>query len=145
MFIVVDKGCQLLHLYQHGHLALTYPMVFSRRAGRKLYEGDRRTPLGLYMIIGKRRHPRWSRFMLLDYPTPGDIHRYLRHKEKGEIPLLKGAAPGPGGDIGIHGSNHEGLNAAKVNWTVGCISLLNPHIRELYARTPEGTLVYIKE
>ncbi len=145
VFIIVDKGCQLLHVYQHGHLARSYPMVFSRRGGRKLYEGDKRTPVGLYMIIGKRHHPRWSRFMLLDYPTPADVHRYQQHKEKGQVPLHKGTAPGPGDAIGIHGTNHKALNEAQVNWTMGCISLFNPHIRELYARVPPGTLVYIKE
>lgn len=145
VFIIVDKGCQLLHVYQHGHLARSYPMVFSRRDGRKLYEGDKRTPVGLYMIIGKRHHPRWSRFMLLDYPTPADVHRYQQHEEKGQVPLHKGTAPGPGDAIGIHGTNHKALNEAQVNWTMGCISLFNPHIRELYARVPPGTLVYIKE
>jgi murein L,D-transpeptidase YafK len=145
VFIVVDKGCQLLHVYQYGHLAYTYPMVFSSQDGRKLYEGDKRTPVGLYMIIGKRDHPRWSRFMLLDYPTPADMHRYQQHKKKGKVPRRTGKTPGPGGEIGIHGTNHRKLNEAKVNWTFGCISLLNPDIRKLYARAPKGTLVYIKE
>ena len=97
------------------------------------------------MIIGKRHHPRWSRFMLLDYPTPSDRHRYQRHLAAGQVPMQGGTGPGAGSEIGIHGTNHLDLNQASVNWTLGCISLLNPDVRELYASAPKGTLVYIKE
>jgi lipoprotein-anchoring transpeptidase ErfK/SrfK len=97
------------------------------------------------MIIGKRPHPRWSRFMLLDYPTPSDMHRYQQLHLAGQIPRGgNGYHPGIGGDIGIHGSDHETLNRTKVNWTLGCISLFNHDMRELYASAPVGTFVYIK-
>ena len=145
VFLVVDKGCQLLWVYHYGRLVRSYPIVSARRDGPKLYEGDKRTPVGLYMIIGKRPHPRWSRFMLLDYPTSSDVARYRRHLKNGQIPRRNGGYPGPGGEIGIHGTSYVELNKARVNWTIGCISLLSPDIRELYRTTPDGTLVYIKE
>ena len=143
--LVVDKSCQLLQVYDYGRLVRSYPIVSARRDGRKLYEGDKRTPIGLYMIIGKRRHPRWSRFMLLDYPTPSDVARHRHHLKTGQLPGRNGSLPGPGGEIGLHGTDHAELNKVGVNWTLGCISLSNPDIRELYRTTPEGTLVYIKE
>ncbi len=117
----------------------------ARQDGHKLYEGDQRTPVGLYMIIEKRRHPRWSHFMLLDYPTVFDVVRYRRHLKNGQIPRRNGSGPGPGGEIGIHGTSYIDLNKARVNWTIGCISLFNSDIRALYRATPKGTLVYIKE
>lgn len=145
VFLVVDKGCRLLRVYHYGRLVRSYPIVSARRDGRKLYEGDKRTPLGLYMIIDKRRHPRWSNFMLLDYPSSSDVVRYRHHLKNGRIPRRNGSHPGPGGEIGIHGTSYSDLNKAGVNWTMGCISLFNPDIRELYRATPEGTLVYIRE
>lgn len=145
VLVVVDKGCQELRLYQYGHLVVSYPIVFGRRPGQKIHQGDKRTPVGLYMVIGKRHHQRWSRFMLLDYPTPSDWHRYQLHLAGGQVPLQSGKDPGAGSEIGIHGTNHIALNEASVNWTLGCISLLNPDVRALYASVAEGTLVYIKE
>ena len=37
------------------------------------------------------------------------------------------------------------LNDAGVDWTLGCISLLNPDVRDLYDLVPDGTLVLIED
>src|SRR5437867_12441298 len=68
--VVVRKSCRTLDLYRNGYRIRSYPAVFGlSSAGSKLYEGDHRTPSGLYSIIDKRRHPRWRHFLLLDYPN----------------------------------------------------------------------------
>src|SRR5262245_51818713 len=72
IFLIVEKGCHTVRLYRYGRLDRSYPAVFGRNPGRKTYEGDRRTPTGLYMIIDKSHHPRWARFLRLDYPTEPD-------------------------------------------------------------------------
>jgi murein L,D-transpeptidase YafK len=127
-------------VYQHGDWLRTYNSVaFGREPGVKQYEGDRRTPDGLYRIVGRRRHPRWSRFLLLDYPNLKDraVHREA---------YAAGIAPaGAGGQVGIHGTDEPRFNELGVDWTLGCISLLNADVRELYDLVPDGTLVLIED
>jgi murein L,D-transpeptidase YafK len=141
----VDKKCKTVNLYQYGRLTRSYPAVFGRTPGRKMYEGDKRTPIGLYMIIDKDFHRRWSRFMLLDYPTERDVRRYWENRVAGKIPRLGDNYAGVGGAIGIHGTDKEAFNRTSINWTFGCISLFNKDVQELYQLVSVGTLVYIKD
>jgi murein L,D-transpeptidase YafK len=140
--VVVNKACQTLNVYQYGRLTHTYPAVFGRSPGRKLHQGDRRTPLGLYTIIDKDPHPRWSRFMLIDYPSEEDHRRYREAIETGDIAKRVGN-PGPGGAVGIHGTDRESFNRTGINWTLGCVSLLSKDVKELDQLVSVGTLVYI--
>src|SRR5690348_9154965 len=76
-FIVVRTACRTLDVYRYGERIRSYPAVFGLGGtSGKLHEGDRRTPTGLYAIVGMRRHPRWQRFLLLDYPNLHDAERY---------------------------------------------------------------------
>jgi murein L,D-transpeptidase YafK len=145
VFLIVDRMCRQLHVYRYGRLTKTYPVVLGRNPGRKLYAGDRRTPIGLYMISGKAPHRKWENFMLLDYPTEYDVHRYWQHVAFGQVPKRGEGYPGVGSEIGIHGTDKETFNQLGINWTLGCISLFNHHMRELYKIAAVGTLVYIKD
>src|SRR5215470_11423790 len=54
-FIVIRKSCRTLDVYRYGQRIRSYPAVFGEagaKGGRKLFEGDMRTPTGLYSIIG---------------------------------------------------------------------------------------------
>lgn len=139
-FVLVKRTCRTLTVYRRGEWVRTYHDVsFGRNPGDKLYEGDRKTPLGLYRMVGRRRHPRWSRFILLDYPNVRDLEVHAEADAKGLVPK------GPGSQIGIHGSDEPILNRGGVDWTYGCISLLDEDVRELYATVPRGTLVLIED
>ena len=144
-FVLVDKSCGTVNLYQYGHLTKTYPAVFGRNPGKKTHEGDQRTPSGLYMIIDKGQHARWKRFIRLDYPNVTDRVQYWKSLEEEKIPKRADGYPGPGGAIGIHGTDNEAFNRAKINWTLGCISLFNKDVQELDSFVTVGTLVYIKD
>lgn len=138
--VVVRRSCRTLSVYQYGQWVRTFDKVsFGRVPGVKVQEGDRRTPSGLYRIIGKREHPRWSRFMLIDYPNLSDRDDHRRAIEDGI------AVAGPGGEIGIHGSDKERFNELGIDWTLGCVSLTNDDVDELYEMVPDGTLVLIEE
>jgi len=147
VFIVVDKACGRLDVYHRGRRWRSYEAVFgSGGLGTKRYEGDRRTPIGLYTIVHKRWHPRWSRFMLLDYPNPDDVARYNGDVDRGWVPERgDGNSAGIGSQIGIHGSDKPDMNASGINWTHGCVSLANADVEELYRIAPEGTFVLIRE
>jgi len=145
-FIVVRTACRTLDVYRHGDRVRSYPAVFGL-GGRKgkLHEGDHRTPTGLYAIVGMRRHPRWQRFMLLDYPNLHDAERYEVALESGRIPMLGTHPVGLGGAVGIHGTDKPELNEKNVDWTFGCISIANDDVEELAHLVPVGTPVLIED
>lgn|GEM_PF-5707281 len=145
VIVIIDKGCQTLSIYNYGKRVRTFPIVLGRQPGRKLYQGDRRTPNGLYTIIDVDPHPRWRRFMLLDYPSEEDYRRYQQALSTGTIPDRENGGPGLGGAVGIHGSDREAFNRAKINWTLGCVSLLNSDLEAFEQMVSLGTLVYIHE
>ena len=144
--VVVRKSCRTLDLYRHGYRIRSFPAVFGlSNAGSKLYEGDLRTPTGLYAIIDKRANARWRRFLLLDYPNLQDVQRYWSALDEGRIPRRGDHYAGVGGAVGIHGTDKPGLNARGVDWTFGCISIGNREVEELGDLVPVGTLVLIQD
>lgn len=144
MRIVVDKSDYELHVYDAKGWYATYPVVFGADPLKdKKMEGDRCTPEGDFKILSKRPHNKWSRFMLLDYPNQETMAKFNQRKQRGEIP--KNATPG--GGVGIHGVfPHEDFVIDRYkNWTLGCISLKNSDVQELYSYIPIGTPVSIKK
>jgi murein L,D-transpeptidase YafK len=136
------KSKHRLEVYYKGHLYRTYHAVFGRSqvAGAKLWEGDRRTPEGDYLIIGKHPSARFGWFLHINYPNAEDEVRFERSRAAHLIP----ASAREGGEIGIHGTDSLSLNIADIDWTTGCISVDNGDIRELAHLLPVGTLVVIK-
>jgi lipoprotein-anchoring transpeptidase ErfK/SrfK len=144
-WILVHKTERTLSLYQGAQLLKVYPIVLGKDPRwAKLYQGDHRTPEGEYHIVKKYFHPFWSRFMLLDYPTPMNQGIYAWSRAQGLLPERGRDVPGIGGAIGIHGTADESLNRRGINWTEGCISLFNSDIDELYDEVPLGTRVVIE-
>lgn len=139
VFVVVERSCRTVTVYRKGLWHRTYRgAVFGRGDGSKVHEGDRRTPNGLYRIQSRRLHGRWSRFLLLDYPNSNDLRTNQAARAAGATDQ------GPGGEIGIHGSDEPTLNRADVDWTLGCISLLDSDVEDLYRWVPVGTPVWIR-
>lgn len=142
--IVIDKSDYELNVYDAQGWYATYPVVFGNNPLLdKKMEGDRCTPEGSFKIIAKKPHEKWSRFMLIDYPNQESLQKFNERKQRGEIP--KNASPG--GGVGIHGTwPHEDFIIDRYkNWTLGCISLKNADVLELYSYIPAGTAVTIKK
>jgi murein L,D-transpeptidase YafK len=145
-FIVVRTTCRTLDVYRYGDRIRSFPAIFGMGGTNgKLHEGDRRTPTGLYAIVGMRRHPRWQRFLLIDYPNLHDAERYEVAMQSGRIPMLGSSRAGLGGAIGIHGTDKPELNRKLVDWTWGCISLGNADVEDLATLVPDGTPVLIED
>ena len=106
-------------------------------------QGDRKTPEGTFTIVSKRIHNKWCRYMGLDYPTPADIYKFNQRKQQGLIPFNAKL----GGGIGIHGTwpNEENAVDEYQNWTEGCISLKNEHVKQLFDMVSIGTKVTIQK
>ncbi len=142
--IVIDKSDYELSIYDEKGWYATYPVVFGNNSlSDKKYQGDKNTPEGSFRIIAKRVHDKWCRFLTLDYPNEESIEKFNKRKEKGEIPSNASI----GGGIGIHGTwPHEDFVVDRYkNWTLGCISMKNEHVTEIYGFTGVGTKVTIKK
>lgn len=144
--VVIRKEERTLTVYHRTEQMKVYPIVLGIASyGPKVYQGDLRTPEGVYRIASKRPHARWSRFMLLSYPNDEDRSRYAMALSEGRVPIIDGHAPGIGGAVGIHGTDREDSNVRGDDWTFGCISLMNQHVAELYDTIPIGTPVLIEK
>ena len=106
-------------------------------------EGDKNTPEGGFRIIAKRVHEKWCRFLSIDYPNAESREKFKQRKQRGEIP----ANASIGGGIGIHGTwPHEDFVIDRYkNWTLGCISMKNEHVTEIYSFVRSGTNVTIRK
>lgn len=143
VYIIIDKSDYELHVYDSKGWYATYPVVFGNNSlADKKMEGDRNTPEGNFRITSKRIHDKWHRFLAIDYPNRESWEKFKRRKAKGEIP----ASARIGGGIGIHGTwPHEDFQVDRYrNWTLGCISMKNDDVQELYSYVPMGTKVSIR-
>ena len=142
--IVIDKSEYELSVYDDKGWYATYPVVFGNNSlSDKKMEGDKNTPEGSFRIASKRVHEKWCRFMSIDYPTAADREKFNQRKQRGEIP----ANASIGGGIGIHGTwPHEDFVIDRYkNWTLGCISMKNEDVKEIYGFAGAGTKVTIKK
>jgi murein L,D-transpeptidase YafK len=142
--IVIKKSDYELNVYDDKGWFATYPVVFGNNSLEdKKMEGDRCTPEGVFHIISKRVHEKWDRFMALDYPTKESYDKFKQRKQHGEIP----SDARIGGDLGIHGTwpHDDYIIDNYKNWTMGCISMKNADVEELFQYTGVGTKVTIKQ
>jgi len=144
IYLVIDKSDYELNVYDDKGWFATYPVVFGNGSlADKKMEGDRCTPEGDFRIVAKKIHDRWDRFMALDYPTRESYEKFKERKQRGEIP----ANARIGGSIGIHGTwpNDDYIIDRYKNWTMGCISMKNRDVEDLYSYLPVGTRVTIRK
>lgn len=143
-YIVIDKSDYELNVYDSQGWLIAYPVVFGNNdQGDKMVQGDRKTPEGTFTIVSKRIHNKWCRYMGLDYPTVADINKFNQRKQQGLLP----ANAKLGAGIGIHGTwpNEENAVDEYQNWTEGCISLKNEHVKQLFDMVTIGTRVTIQK
>lgn len=144
LYLVVDKSDNTITLYDTDDWLIQWPCTFgSSDMGDKMMQGDRKTPEGTFSISGKYPHKKWNKFMRLNYPTKEDYAKFEDRKKRGLIP----AQAKIGGDIGIHGTwpREEWAVDNLQAWTMGCISMKNEDLNELYSMIQVGTTVIIRK
>ena len=129
--VVVQKAQRRMHLLNGQAVLKSYDFGLGNQpVGHKQFEGDGKTPEGLYFV--DRFNPR-SRYHLsvgISYPNEQD-KAYAAQVGRDA-----------GGDIMFHGRGLEGRKLAPKNrdWTAGCIALTDDEIEDVYAmlqlRTP---------
>ncbi len=131
--IIVRKVDRQLTLYRKGGRVRDFNAGFGFNfLADKLYSGDKATPEGEYKIVKKLPYSRYYKALLIDYPNQEDQKRFALAKKKKLIP----ANVGIGNLIEIHGGGDDSM-------TNGCISLQDPHIRDLFDQVEVGTPVVI--
>ncbi|SNR38693.1 hypothetical protein EYF88_06080 [Paracoccus sediminis] len=132
--VVVNKGARKLYLLNGSTVLKSYDVGLGNvPVGHKQFEGDGKTPEGLYFI--DRFNPR-SQYHLsvgVSYPNENDTA------------LAQALGREPGGDIFIHGWGPDGnrLAPTKKDWTAGCIAIKDDEIEEVYAMLRPGVPIVI--
>lgn len=140
--IVVHKLSRKLTFYQGLTPLKTYPVVLGNDPyNDKLCQGDTCTPEGVYRVRAKYPHSKWDYFIWLDYPNTQNWLKFGRAKKAGLLPPDADI----GGQVGIHGTEDLSRNLSGVNWTKGCVSLLNKDLEEIYPLVNDKTLVVISK
>jgi murein L,D-transpeptidase YafK len=129
--IQVDKSERVLKLISDGQIFRSYPVALGDNPrGHKLYEGDERTPEGLYLIDGRNPNSSYYLSLSISYPNSRDV---ARARSKGL---------NPGGQIMIHGTPSGKARNGR-DWTDGCIAVSNAAMEEIWRLVDEGTLIEI--
>ena len=138
----IEKSTYRLIVMRNGEDLKAYPCVFGfNPVDDKRMQGDGCTPEGKFTLRSVYPHDFWSRFMWVDYPTRESYEKHKASKAAGEIPKTATI----GGEIGIHGvpdAMDEMIDNLE-NWTLGCISLKNKDVKEVYQWIQAGTEVEI--
>lgn len=134
--LVVIKHSRTMLVFEHGILLKKYKIALGKQpVGTKHFEGDMRTPEGLYYINGKNAQSAYHKNLGISYPNSSD--RLFARK----------AGKPTGGDIKIHGLRNDQAYLGRfhtiTDWTDGCIALSNDEIDELFVHINTGIPIYI--
>ena len=133
----VNKSKHQLIAFNEGKPVKIYQVSFGDDPkGYKHFEGDEKTPEGLYIINAKNDQSGYHKNLGISYPDQDDVA------------YAQSAGKSAGGDIKIHGLRN-GLGFINkfqrwFNWTNGCIALTNSEVDELYQAVKIGTKIEIK-
>ena len=134
--VVVYKSQKRLYAYSGEKLLKIYKISVGRNLiGKKEYEGDNKTPEGLYYINDKNPNSGYHKNLGISYPN--DLDK-LNAKKLGKA---------TGGDIKIHALRNDLGFIKKFHYwfsTRGCIRVTNEEIDELYQAVDLGTKIEIK-
>jgi len=133
--VLVVKNEKLLLLLRDGKILKSYRVAIGRKPGRRVGQGDNRTPEGRYVIDGRNPGSSYYKALHISYPNASDVSNARK------------LGVSPGGEVLIHGlpSGFEDLgdSHADLNWTRGCIAVSNEEMDEIWELVADGTPVRI--
>lgn len=135
--IEILKSERKLNAIKKGKIIKSYRIALGfAPIGHKQFEGDGKTPEGIYKVDGKNPHSSYHKNLGISYPNEKDKAFAKKHGKS------------PGGAIKIHGIGKTygflGNTHALSDWTLGCIAVTNEEIDELYEMTSIGTMIEIR-
>ena len=132
--IVVNKSARQMLFLSGNTIIKAYDVGLGNEpVGHKQFEGDGRTPEGLYYIDRRNPDSRYHLSIGISYPNPTDAAYAASLGQRA------------GSDIFIHGQGPEGkaLSRIKRDWTAGCIAVTDAEAEEIYAMVQDGTPIQI--
>lgn len=129
--IQIFKSQRIMYLFSGSTIVRQYEVgLGGNPVGPKRFEGDSKTPEGVYYIDRRNPNSAYHLSIGLNYPTP-DQKAYAESFGKKA-----------GGDIFIHGRADKDKGRGK-DWTAGCIAVSDEEIEEIFAMVPLGTPIFI--
>jgi murein L,D-transpeptidase YafK len=146
--IKVCKSAGILTVFDGDEAIKSYRVITGAEPGDKEKEGDKRTPEGIFHVVYRNPQSKFVLSLGLDYPNTEDADRGLRAgliTAKQHDAILTAVARGQqppwdtplGGEIMIHGAKGDRKG------TLGCVSMDDDAIRELYPKIDTGVVVEI--
>lgn len=132
--VVVNKSDRRMMLLSGNRALKVYDVGLGNQpVGHKQFEGDGKTPEGLYFI--DRRNPNSSYHLSIGVSYPNERDRAFAETQRRS----------PGGDIFVHGRGPEGraLATLRRDWTAGCIAVTDKEVEDVYAMVRDGTPILI--
>ena len=130
--IYIDKSHRELFLLSNNIVLRKYDIALGfDPIGHKRFQGDGKTPEGIYKINRKNPQSMFKLSLGIDYPNKQDRDFARRHGKD------------PGGDIFIHGQDIKEPYKAISDWTYGCIAVSDVEIEEIFKFVSVGTVVEI--
>jgi murein L,D-transpeptidase YafK len=133
-FVRVDKSDRTISLYVEGHLVhvIEHIQLGDQPVGPKRFEGDERTPEGLYEIDWANPESSYYLSLHISYPNTADVAYAAAHGRSA------------GGMIMIHGQpNTLPFGRVPGDWTDGCIAVSDEEMDALWQSVPDGTPIEI--
>lgn len=148
--IVVKKSKRQLLLYEENKVVRTYAVGLGfNPVDDKTKEGDGATPEGVFYVFTRNPESKYYLSLGISYPNAEDAERGLRDglitreqyeqiTEANRKRIMPPQDTPLGGLIYIHGHGSE------KDWTLGCVALDDPQMKELFDAIPVGTEVLIE-
>lgn len=135
--VVVEKSARRLTLMRNRAVLKSYRVALGRApVGAKEYEGDQRTPEGIYTIDFHKPDSDYHLALHVSYPEQRDIERAA----------TQGLSAGS--DIMIHGLPNGrgwiGRFHRRNDWTAGCVAVADFEIEEIYRVVPDGVTIELR-
>ncbi|MCP4502624.1 MAG: L,D-transpeptidase [Deltaproteobacteria bacterium] len=166
--VIVHQEKRSFHLVKNGEIVEEVRVGFGQEPGKKVRQGDNKTPRGMYFTVQKYRgkFTQWNgeyyggHWIKLNYPNHYDAQRGIaagwlskrqaRHmSQKWRKRKLSWGGSTLGGGIGLHG--WKGPRDSYDDWsdddpwlTWGCVVFHNLDIKTLYDQIPKGAMVVLR-
>lgn len=128
--VQVHKADRKMYLIHNQKVLKSYEIALGfAPEGHKQFEGDGKTPEGLYFITHKNPNSAYHLSLGVSYPNEADLA------------FAEAAGQPPGGDIFIHGGPNQRIS--RRDWTWGCVSVTDREMEVIYSMVKPGTPIYL--
>lgn len=135
--LIVYKSKREMHAFYQDKLIKIYPISLGKSPiGHKQFEGDMKTPEGVYSINDRNPNSAYHKNLGISYPNAQDVA------------FAKSHGKSAGGAIKIHGIKNGlgdiiGANHLLKDWTHGCIAVTDREIDELFVAVVDNAPIHI--